>query len=137
MAFKTAEERREWQRKYNADNRERMNEYRRNWVAKKRANDPDYEQKLRRKDKEEVINHYGGKCACCGETRLEFLSIDHINGGGCAHRRLINNKGGVSFYRWLRKQGYPLGYLALCLNCNGALGFFGYCPHQRENTTNV
>jgi hypothetical protein len=25
-------------------------------------------------------------CICCGEKTLEFLSIDHINGGGRRHR---------------------------------------------------
>src|SRR3990170_1408240 len=25
----------------------------------------------------EVIEHYGGKCSCCGENRIEFLCLDH------------------------------------------------------------
>jgi hypothetical protein len=62
-----------------------------------------------------VILHYGGKCACCGESRIEFLTIDHINGGGCKHRRRIR---GIPFYQWLIKHGLPKGYRVLCLNCN-------------------
>src|SRR5438132_3637751 len=27
----------------------------------------------------QVINHYGGKCICCGETLLGLLTMDHIN----------------------------------------------------------
>lgn len=27
-------------------------------------------------DREKAIAHYGGKCACCGESRFEFLAID-------------------------------------------------------------
>lgn len=37
-----------------------------------------------RRMKLEVIEAYGGKCACCGVDNFEFLSIDHINGGGSA-----------------------------------------------------
>lgn len=33
-------------------------------------------------------------------------------------------------YRWLRNHGYPLGFRVLCMNCNFALGKFGYCPHD-------
>src|SRR5215471_12298662 len=27
-----------------------------------------------------VIKQYGGKCECCGEDELAFLSLDHIGG---------------------------------------------------------
>lgn len=41
------------------------------------------EDKRRRKElRMHVLNHYGGKCVCCGTTTMEFLSIDHINDGG-------------------------------------------------------
>src|SRR5882724_7010321 len=35
-------------------------------------------QKYRWARKIRLINHYGGQCACCGETILYFLHIDHI-----------------------------------------------------------
>ena len=41
----------------------------------------------RRRLRASLFNHYGWSCACCGEDRYEFLSIDHINGGGAKHRR--------------------------------------------------
>lgn len=78
----------------------------------------------------ETFAAYGGACQCCGEPERKFLSIDHINGGGNAERRRIGRPGGVVFYRWLRKNGYPPGYQTLCHNCNLAKGFFGTCPHQ-------
>lgn len=80
----------------------------------------------------DVISHYGGKCACCGEPTLEFLAIDHINGGGNKHRQEINRKG-MAFYRWLRMNDYPSGYRVLCHNCNCARGYYGYCPHEKQN----
>jgi ribosome-binding ATPase YchF (GTP1/OBG family) len=27
-----------------------------------------------------VLKHYGNRCSCCGETEIEFLAIDHVNG---------------------------------------------------------
>lgn len=76
----------------------------------------------------EVFKAYGGaECACCGEERLEFLSIDHIDNSGANHRKRIG-KGGL--YSSLRKSNYPGGYRVLCMNCNFALGRFGYCPHE-------
>ncbi len=88
----------------------------------------------RRKIRKEVIDHYGGKCACCGEGYLEFLSLDHIN------RIMIpgqKHRAGIHFYCWLRKNDYPKGVQVLCFNCNMALGIWGYCPHTRASTTTL
>ena len=83
--------------------------------------------KLRR----DVLTGYSptGKicCACCGESYLEFLVLDHIHGGGCKERRKYA-RGGL--WRKLRKEGYPPGYRVLCQNCNASLGLYGYCPHK-------
>jgi len=87
--------------------------------------------KYRQRKKIEVINHYGGKCACCGESNIEFLAIDHINGGGNKHlKELFGHVGGGDFYRWLIRNDFPEGYRVLCHNCNFSLGVYGYCPHQ-------
>jgi len=87
----------------------------------------------------EVLIHYGGnplKCACCGETIMEFLSIDHIEGGGTKHRKEIR-KNGIEFYWWLRKMEYPDGYQVLCMNCNwGKRMNNGVCPHLKLKMNN-
>lgn len=78
-----------------------------------------------------VLGHYSNGtmvCACCNETEVCFLSIDHINGGGCAHRKAIG--GGGSTYAWLKKNKFPSGFQVLCHNCNLAKGFYGRCPHR-------
>lgn len=77
--------------------------------------------------RKEVINKYGGKCACCGEYRLEFLAIDHVNGGGSLQRS--SGMKGSKFYRWLYKNEVSLEYRVLCHNCNVSFGLYGYCPH--------
>lgn len=74
------------------------------------------------------IEHYGGRCACCGEVHIEFLCIDHINGGGTKHREKIGK--GDMIYRWLIKNQFPEGFRVLCSNCNQSYGHYGYCPHR-------
>lgn len=81
----------------------------------------EWDRKAREKCRLEVIAHYSdGSMSClgCQTTDLRVLTIDHIKGGGNAHRREIRKKGGVNFYFWLRQQGYPEGYRVLCHNCN-------------------
>lgn len=81
--------------------------------------------------KREVMDAYGGVCQCCGESILEFLTIDHINGGGRAHRERVGESG---VYADLKKRGFPQeGYRVLCFNCNTARGYYGYCPHHPED----
>lgn len=80
--------------------------------------------------KARCLDHYGNTtCACCGEKRMDFLCIDHINGGGNKHRREI----GTNLIRWLIKNNLPEGpYRVLCHNCNFAIGAYGICPHEKE-----
>ena len=82
-----------------------------------------------------ALTHYSEgtpSCACCGETALEFLTIDHVGGGGNVHRRSTTQTGGRAFYVWLQKSKWPKGYRALCMNCNLSIGCYGYCPHQER-----
>lgn len=85
----------------------------------------------------EIIAAYGGKCICCGCDVIEFLSIDHINNDGAAHRQSLSKKGNrkVSageFYRWLKRNDFPKdNFQLLCYNCNCSKGFLGYCPHNK------
>lgn len=88
-----------------------------------------YARRNRNRIREQVITAYGGICACCGETRLEFLTIDHIHGGGTQHRKQSGLLG-QKFYWWLKRQGYPKGYRVLCANCNMAEARYSGCPHK-------
>lgn len=72
------------------------------------------------------------RCACkgCNESHVEFLVIDHINGGGATHRKISGH--GSNFYMWLKNNNYPIGFRVLCDNCNMSRGRYGYCPHEKE-----
>ena len=82
--------------------------------------------KRRLKIKHLVIEHYGGRCACCEESIFEFLTMDHITG-----RKKGDRIRGEALYRKLLRLNYPEGYQVLCWNCNAAKGLFGKCPHDR------
>ena len=88
-----------------------------------------------RRRRAEAIEAYGGACKCCGESEPAFLTIDHIDGGGNAHRRTLTADGSIAgssnFYRWLKNQGWPEGFQLLCHNCNFAKSHGG-CPHARR-----
>lgn len=86
----------------------------------------------RHRTKVQTFEAYGGaKCACCGETELLLLTLDHINENGAAERKEANNKGGKQFYQWLKNKDYPLGYQVLCFSCNAGRHLNGgVCPHQ-------
>ena len=86
-----------------------------------------------RRLKWEVVTALGGKCACCGESEPEFLTVDHINGDGAAHRKKVTGTtraSSIMVYKDIKRQGFPRTvYRVLCFNCNCAIGCWGYCPH--------
>ena len=92
------------------------------------------QRRANRKLKNEVMDHYGGKCECCGETDDRFLTIDHLVGSGRKDREVIKKgmvSGGSYYYRWIRDQGYPSHLRVLCFNCNsGRMVNGGVCPHK-------
>ena len=78
----------------------------------------------------EMIAAYGGQCACCGEKELRFLSLDHIGGGGSAHRRSFGGNGN-KLRQQLKAEGWPTDkYRILCMNCQFGFMHGRTCPHQ-------
>jgi len=85
-----------------------------------------------------VIEAYGGKCTCCGESTPEFLAIDHINGRDKGPRGQGDNKLGFQMYAWLIRNKFPKhNYRLHCSNCNNARAWFGICPHERDRNQNA
>lgn len=126
--------------KYREEHREEIR-IKQNLRYKERSKDPEYRELQNRKARErqfkikmKVFNHYSNgkmECACCKEKYLEFLTIDHINGGGNKHRKIVV---GSHIYQWLVSNNFPKGYQILCMNCNWAKGHFGICPHNIKNS---
>jgi len=78
--------------------------------------------------KKEVIGVYGGKCECCGETNLVFLTIEHKFHDGKAHRKACNR----NVYADLKRRKFPknIGIGVLCHNCQFASKIMVVCPHK-------
>lgn len=107
-----------------------LSAYSREWAAGHREYSRGATKEYQRKVRMEMLIAYGGKCACCGETEEKFLALDHVNGGGSAHKR---NAGGGPISAIVKREGYPKDgrYQLLCHNCNSAKGFYGACPHTQ------
>lgn len=121
-------------------------EYQRGYFQRRKAEDPkwyserkaymatnykrwekrDWTREYKRRRRLQVIEHYGGKCNCCGESQPEFLAIDHINNDGAEHRRQLT----ITIVDWLIQNNYPEGFQVLCHNCNSAKYYYGECPHS-------
>jgi hypothetical protein len=94
------------------------------------------------RDKQALMEAYGGRCVCCGETELAFLTLDHVGGvvpddhcritaDGRRHRI-----GSANLYHKIKAEGFPQDkYRCLCFNCNAARSWGRTCPHElaREN----
>mgnify|MGYP001565312447 CR=1 FL=1 len=110
---------REWMRKYRLANPEKTRLANKRWIEK------GYGRKYHSTVKQAVMNLYGGRCNCCGEANLPFLSLDHIIP--------IRKKGpprvrGLKYLSLLRQPKDP-NLQVLCHNCNVAKKTKEFCPH--------
>lgn len=117
-----------------------FNEYQKEWQRSYRVT-PKYKEwrkmanskhKLRKREaKQKIVAHYGGKCSCCGESNIWFLSIDHINNDGYKTRKGNKYRSyGLHYYDKIIEAGYPDDLQILCFNCNIAKNHNGgTCPH--------
>jgi hypothetical protein len=69
------------------------------------------------------LEMYGMSCKCCGETILEFLTIDHLA------PETKNGETGRGAYLTALKEYRPDLYQVMCYNCNCARRH-GICPHK-------
>ena len=112
-------------------------EYSHKYQKEHRSRQNELHKKIAHENRKKVINAYGGKCVCCGESRIEFLAIDHKNGNGNKMRKSgVHPKTGKEFYVWLIKHNFPDVFQLLCHNCNSAKGSYGACPHEKERLLN-
>jgi len=139
---------REWLKTANGlKYKKRQSEYTKQWRKKNKEKFHATQKACYAKVRLEALTHYSKgtpKCACCGEDKLYFLSIDHIKGNGNTHRKQLGMRqggtiqsigqkhkvtmGGNGFVYWLKKNEYPKGYQVLCYNCNFAKRQNSKCP---------
>jgi rubrerythrin len=94
----------------------------------------DVERRYHANLKRKVVEGYGGKCYCCGESNPKFLTIDHVDGDGEEHRKElagIRHAGNTRvMYRWIIKHNFPSTIQLACYNCNfGKQHNNNVCPH--------
>ena len=114
------------------DARNRANAKRRNDAAYK-AKTRVWTNRTRVRLRERIFAIYGQKCACCGESNLRFLTLDHVKNDGAEHRR---SYGGYikGTYVEAIKFPDPSRFQVLCWNCNmGKMHNHGICPHKKHN----
>ena len=76
-----------------------------------------------------IILGYGGKCSCCDESQIEFLTIDHTyNDGNIERNKGVKN--GYMTYKKIIDENFPDRYQILCWNCNAAKHYYLVCPHR-------
>jgi len=71
----------------------------------------------------QLIQRYGEHCSLCPNPYFGFLELDHINGGGYAHRKRCGSS--LRMYQEILAEGYrPDKYRILCKVCNQLARFF-------------
>lgn len=85
--------------------------------------------------KRAVVDAYGGRCTCCGETDIHFLTVEHMTVGSRERHRYDNGKriSGTKLLRLIASEGFPDDITVMCFNCNCARGQYGFCPHEHPD----
>jgi len=113
--FENDEDYREYRDKLNTKENERR--------AKIRPEINASETTRRRKDRLDALDAYSEgdpHCLHCGETQIEFLTLDHISGrDSMGHEKHVKGK---ALYSRLRREKYPPGMQILCWNWNEIKG---------------
>lgn len=105
-------------REYRRTNRDELLARRREHRINNRGSILASEKDRRLNTKNEAFEKYGGyRCAECGISDPDVLTLDHIDPGTVV-RRNGRREGGNDLYIRLRMDGYPKGYQVLCYNCN-------------------
>lgn len=135
MAYKDAQTRRDAQNRYRAENKDvvraKEREYRK--ANKERLSESARQCRLRNRDKyleadrissvqrrrrirDAVIQHLGGRCVKCGFADTRALQIDHVNGGGTKDH--TEKKSVSSYYQRVMASAPNKDFQLLCANCN-------------------
>lgn len=107
------------------DQKAYLREYRKTYAPTYRANNADYFKELDRRRhvrlRSEAMSLLGGQlCSSCGENESEFLTIEHLEGGGVHHRSSVRCRG---VYADIVSGRIDISrFTVLCRNCNCSSG---------------
>jgi len=106
----------------------------RRWRNRHREQYNEYQRKYAAYLREKILALYGSNCNCCGESKNEFLTIDHVKNNGSSERKKFGHR--QTLYNAILEKGYtPLEYQILCMNCNWGKRRLGICPHKVSKET--
>lgn len=123
-------------RQYQRDNpRESNPEYHAKWHQDHKAQQLQVVKDGVKRLRLQIMDMYGHACSCCGESHYNFLTLEHILGGGNRHRK---GRAPYTVYKEILAEGYrPDKYTILCYNCNCSRGVYGYCCRTPEESCSV
>ena len=124
-----------YMKKWRSNNKDKLSEQNKRYRLKNSIKLHDYNRNRSKEQKLRCYNHYSNyniNCNCCGERRIEFLSIDHIYDNGKERRKIHAH--GRRLYSWIIRNNFPNEFQILCMNCNFAKGHDKnhICPHLKE-----
>lgn len=128
---KNKEKNEAYQKEYRAANKEKIQEYNEQYWIDNKEKLNESNKYFRTVLKVKFVELYGGKCNCCGEPDIDFLTLDHVQNDGKTDRG--SYKGNYRAYKKAISAFTPDIYQVLCYNCNHAKhNNGGVCPHQRK-----
>jgi hypothetical protein len=89
---------------------------RRRWTPEKAIAQREYAVAWRKKIRDAVLAHLGGKCVRCGFDDWRALQVDHVNGNGTKEH--AEKKSLTSYYLAVMDTMAGEKYQLLCANCN-------------------
>lgn len=106
-------------KQYQKENREKVSKQHNVYMSlhpEQTAKKKEYDRSYRIRNKTKLLEMYGGKCAYCGETDVDVLTLDHVKNDMCERKRLGSNnivemKKAIDNYS-------PEEFQILCWNCN-------------------
>jgi len=145
---KSKEEEKEYQKAWREKNREHINKksrenYQKNKEKRRKTSNEYYQRnkkrlrpiyskrnkELNKKLREIIIKHYTKnklKCQNCGfNGGIDFLVIDHVNGGGTKERK---DGGNMKMLKKIINKNFPKEYNIICANCNHFKRMIGRLP---------
>lgn len=83
-----------------------------------------------------LLEGYGGRCYCCGESDAAFLTIDHAQNDGYLNRTASGKRRrGTHVYEQIIAAGFPSTLRLACFNCNCGRAIRSsnqICPHSPD-----